>query len=718
MLDPDRFFKLVLILLLVLCVPAPVLAINLSSSWTYRESGGDSSETFREIRQNYSFGINSGLAYSPSHALQGNASVGYTQTNGIDASGSRTGRTITPTAGFSLTNDIFAAKISGSTANSQSNNGDWAATSSWMTTLDSMWAEPYVPALHLSYGEDGTSSQSGAVSSFDTPAKNFSAGVDWDLLLANLSYRYRQSRPDDLVTNQSHFVKAETGGRFWDNRISINLSQLAQFSSLEVAESDSGGSVDVPVGRTVRVATSLDADPVEYSCNGILTKGVECLSDPVSPAPAAPVDYAASRHVQIAIAPLEDRSIGAVNIAFNADFDFADDSLWDLYEYRSSSDSWELIVAGLPSVNTTEEIVGEMTRRWQRIEIPETDQEFLLVSNQRTLAGQITGVDILEVFPLQLGGSGRESRRYQSTAGINMRLTENISSSLGLNYERTESETDAGGESENTTDKISTRASLNWRLSTFLSASVGANEYKEVKQGEEQQLNRTYSLSVNTIPLSTMTISYGVQLSERYGIVLESGAVDMEQKTLESLSYNVSGTAQLYPDLTAKFNLRYSEDERWRKDEDADTGRFVDSTQLGGRLDLNARLFKDFNVDIGTTYSQSESDGSARESGSVGLSVRYRVSELLLMRGSYRTDLLDPNSSDEISLRIIVQLLETDKTRLGATLGHTQAEEAEESVDLNGTWLINDDMSLIGQGGYRFGESSSYNLKLNLRIRI
>lgn len=716
MLYPVRSLKPLLALLLlfaVVCVPSVVFAINLNGSWTYRETGGDSVDTFREFRQNYSFGVGPALNYQPSHALTVNASVGYTQTDRVDDDGSRTDRTVTPTAGLSLLNDIFSARVSGNVASTKSDGRDWHSSTTWNANLDSAWDELYVPKLYFTYGEFGEESQSSAVATPKTQNKVFGAGVDWDLLLAEISYRYRQTRSEDRPDNQSHYVKLETAGRFWDDRAILTLSQQAQYDTLKLGGGAQGGTTDVPVGKIVRYAISPGAAPVNYSCNVTSTPGVDCLT-----AAAFPIAYPASRYVQVAISPLESRQIGAVEISFNADYDRGSDSLWDFYEYRTSSDSWQLIAQALPVVETTEEDVGGITNIRQRIEIPETDQEFILVSDLRPVEGRISSVDIFELFSLQPGGSERTNRRYLTNAGIQMRLTETVSSSLGLTYDRFESETDGSDTADLDTDKLTTNGSISWAPFSFLTVSGGASEYREWTLGEEQQRNRSYSLVFGTDPLPTVNVSFGILVNERYGVTLESGAADIDRKTLETTRYSVSGKAQLYPDLTASFNLSHGEGKRWLKDEDADTGRYVDNTAQSGRLDLNAKLYKNLTADLITRYTQSKNDGFFGDTGSAELGLRFRLSELLLLRGTYKTYFIGKDDPDLINLRAQLRLLDTDKTRLETAVSHTQADETVEVVSFHGSWLVSKNVSMLGRGAYVFGESNSYNIRLDLRIGI
>jgi hypothetical protein len=722
MLFSAHSLKLLLVLLLllqVLCIPAEVYAASLNGSWTYRETGGDTGETTREVRQNYSFGVGPALSYKPSHALTANASVGYTQTTGVSERGSRTGRTITPTAGLSLVNDLFSARLSGNRTSSQGDSGDWSNSIDWNANLSSEWTEPFIPKLFFSYGEVGAAKGT-VLDSPKSQSKNFGVGVDWDLYFAEISYRFRRAETENQPTNQSHFVKFKTAGRFWEDRIAISLSQQAQLELQEVSAGATGETIDLPVGSAVRVAISDDDAPAESSCSLISTPGIDCLESAFFP-----ISYAAFKHVKIALAPLASRRIGAVEVSFNADFDRGSGSVWDLYEYRPSSDSWQLMATDLPVVATAEEVVGGIPQWRLRIEIPLTDQEFMLVSDSRPMEGRITNVDVFEVFPLQPGGSGRTNRSYQTNAGLQFRFSETISSSLGLTYDREELETEDVGLGDENNDRLTTSANLSWRPFTFLSASLGASEYREQKLGNEQQLNRNYSLVFSTSPLPTVNVSFGVQLNERFGDELEDQSIDIDQKTLETLRYSISGKAQIYPDLTAGFNLSYRQGQRWLKELDPDTGifidgtgRFVGNTGQSGRLDFNAKLYANLTADLITSYSQSEENGIASKSGSGELGLRLRLSELLLFRGSYSTYFIGQNLPDALSLRMQARLLSTEKTRLEAQLSHTQAKETVEAISLNGSWLVSKNMSLVGRGGYSFGESSNYNLTLDLSIGI
>ena len=699
------FFRLFIPFLVLMCIPSAVYAINLNGSWSYRESGSETGETFREIRQNYSFGVGPALRYSPSHAIDANLSVSYTQENDLSGESSQVARTITPTAGLALKNDLFAFRVSANTTNRQRDNGNWASSSTWSTSLDSMWNQPFVPRLLFRYSEIGDDSTGAPISSLNTQRSNLGAGFDWDLQRADVSYRYSQADDANQFSSQSHFIKFQTAARFWDNRVTMRLSQQVQLDTQKTAAGSAGAATPI-TDRTLRYAISDTVTPVASVCGGLLIPAVECLDDEMFPIP-----YASGDFIQLGIDPPLSRQVGVVIISYDdTDLDFRN-STWDLYQFNDSGipSEWTPIA----SANFTVTDLGDGRLRIEIAETARTTQDILLVGEMGTFAGQISRVDVFDVLP---AGAELLSRNYKTSAGLSVRVTDNLSASVGLSYERDESETEGSVAEDFDSDRITTSGSLNWTPVSFLSTSVGATEYREIEMGEAQVINRNYSLVFSSRPTSTLNISLSTRLNERFG----GGNFPVGQKTIESLSYVFSGKALIYPDLTASVSLSQETGKRWLEEDIAGviTGRFADESRNSGRLDLQADFYEDFTVDFISRYSQSETDGKANESGTVEVGMRYRVSELLLLRSSYKTDLVDSEKPDAINVTVLASVLATGRTRLNLELGHTQAEEASQSISANGSWEANKNISLTGRGGYSIAEVNSYFVLFDLRVGI
>ena len=69
----------------------------------------------------------------------------------------------------------------------------------------------------------------------DRTLTSSTVNVDWDLLLARLTYRYGEAVDEDFETgdredNVNHFARVETNGALFADRISYNLSQQYQYN--------------------------------------------------------------------------------------------------------------------------------------------------------------------------------------------------------------------------------------------------------------------------------------------------------------------------------------------------------------------------------------------------------------------------------------------------------------------------------------------------------
>ena len=72
--------------------------------------------------------------------------------------------------------------------------------------------------------------------------QNTTVSVDWDLLLANLYYEYNINEVldgdgDSLSKATTHYGRFATDGRFWQDRIGVNLTQQYRETTTEFGES-------------------------------------------------------------------------------------------------------------------------------------------------------------------------------------------------------------------------------------------------------------------------------------------------------------------------------------------------------------------------------------------------------------------------------------------------------------------------------------------------
>jgi hypothetical protein len=128
--------------------------------------------------------------------------------------------------------------------------------------------------------------------------------------------------------------------------------------------------------------------------------------------------------------------------------------------------------------------------------------------------------------------------------------------------------------------------------SRYFSFTVGVNENRDETEGSEDEINRSYSLTVNSSPLDTFDATLSLIHSEQY----EGGS-----QTETSDSVNAYFTAQLYPEVTASLSIN------WNNGDESDvTWRFDSSMRLSERMNLD--IYCDDGTVYGGTYNYHPSD--------------------------------------------------------------------------------------------------------------
>lgn len=684
------------------------MALDFSAFWLYRTSGGEGRETQSEFQERYSLGVGPQLDWRPTHAITATAAVGYNRTQRDTGSGTKSTDEITPSASLILSNDIFSLGLAGSASQTSGSDQEKNTTNSWDATLASRWNIPFWPNLQLNYGQrdDGGGSDD-LFSRSDRIQTSSSASVNWDLLLARLNYRYSVTLDEDRdlgleVESKSHFAKIETDGRLFNNRVSYNLAQQVQDTSSTISGSlDEEGFLTFPLGGIFAVKRgTLSDDPVGDLFYQSPSEAPEALPVEIDPI------FAAQNSLQVSFAVSDDfdRRVNRLRLTFDAvGLDGVEGVLWDLY--RRDFSGWVAVAVNLSGQRDGNNNLD--------ISIPETggaaDEEILLIARDApTFPVTLTVVEAFGREQVEEGSSlDSSSRSYLTTAGLRIALTQSLSLSTNVTYELFER-----GETENSRRTLSGR--LRWSPFTWLSPSLSYSESREDREGQDEQLNRTYGLTVATVPLPTMNVTFGVSQNERF---------DGDLKTNESLRYTISSAAQIYPDLNASLFLTWQDAEvvsnRAELDaEETDRAEYDESATFSSRLNLNARLTRALIADLTTNYRESEREDDTRQTADSTLTLQYRPSALLLVRGFYTTYLLDSLQDDSMGAGLTLALLRTSKTRVNLDYNMAYSDQLSQRVGVNGSWNLSRALSLQTRTNYTFAETDFYSAQVSLNLRL
>ena len=90
---------------------------------------------------------------------------------------------------------------------------------------------------------------------------------------------------------------------------------------------------------------------------------------------------------------------------------------------------------------------------------------------------------------------------------------------------------------------------MSWSPVPYVTPSIGYSENREESTGQDDKLNRLYSVTVSTRPLPSVNFSLGYTHNDRY---------EDKDKTYQADTYSLFAKASIYPDLSVSLNNSYS----------------------------------------------------------------------------------------------------------------------------------------------------------------
>ena len=694
---------LLLLLLLLSGTVVPAYALDFNAFWLYRNSGGEGLDTRQEIQQRYTLGVGPQLNYRPTHALSIAAGVGYTRTQRDSGRGMITESQVTPSARMTLNNDLFLAQLAANISRYSRDNEPSSTSRSWDASLASNWVIPLFPSLRFNYSERSDGQDDGELLRFsDNVTSDRSVSVDWNLLVAQLDYRFSNSSFIDHESGSSsetetHFARLGTDGRLFKDRFSYNLSQQVQYTTF-----------DFTVGF-------LDEDGFfPFELEGLPLGKVDTVSDL---APDDP-DYVDPAQVISELAPLAVEVEEILHLFFDDSTGSQQQTdalrLYRLYfadlgEVAATSLQWRLYGRNFPDADwvlEAENISGEFDPLTDSVKIvvEPLARELLLVAVNET--GIPLTLNRLRVFDLLVGSSSSTTLNYLTTAGARVSLTKNLSAAVNMTREQLESERD---DVSNEQIRRSLSGQLRWRLRPWISPALGYSEHREESSNGPELFNRAYSLTVATTPLRTVNMSFGVTRNERF---------TNEQKINQSLKYNIVTSARIYPDLNSSLYLTWQDNEQLATS-GAGSGVAFDQTQVfSSRFTLNARLKKKLIGDLTANYSNRERSGGSTENADTTFTLQYRPSKYLSLSGSYTAYLLDSNQTNSLGAQLRLLVLQTANTQLSLNYSLGWKEEVSQNISMNGRWNIGRNLSLLTQGRYSVSTTAVYSFTASLSFQL
>ncbi len=552
--------------------------------------------------------------------------------------------------------------------------------------------------------------------------QNTTASIDWDLLLANLYYEYNinefiDGSGDSLSKATTHYGRFETNGRFWSDRIGYNLTQQYRETTTEFGsgglEEDADGFFRIPVEGLVsylRTTTALAPDPVIEDVN--LTNKPELsdrILDDIDTNSVPPVEPLQTGH--FGFTPFDPQPINRLFLyldRFSAN-QFDPDELpgltWQIYTKDPIDTFWLPEIPDVPFTYNTD--LGRFELSFATINGP----EFLIVVTNPSSGTELVFTE-LEAFRLAATEDGTtisevKSTSYQTNIGARYRITETLMTSFTFNYDHGDDKN--GGDTVREYDRTTWSGRMSWSPVPYVTPSIGYSENREENTGQDDRLNRLYSVTVSTRPLPSVNFSLGYTHNDRY---------EDKDKTYKADTYSLFAKASIYPDLSVSLNNSYSVTDTL--DRASAEGSFVNNKTLTSRLDITARLHR-YLTAFGTgNYSTTDNEETGkRENANATFTLSFRPSDLLSLSSSYAAFFLDDERSNAFTATMELYLLRTNKSRVSLLANHIQADETSDSFRVIGSWDISDYFSFTGNGSYNMNPTrDTYAFYLSLAMRL
>jgi len=688
-----------LIILFLLTGSADAKSFGLLGEWRYRGTGGENTDYVGAFQQSYRAVGAAGpeLTYTPTRAISSSASLSYKRSESGQGAGFATYETLTPAAQVGVLNDVFDLRLSGYTL-SQNRRGSGLVKKNqrWDATLASMWQVPRWPQLRFNYGHytDPVNSSEGKVSGMV---------MDWDLALAKLFYQYNSSKIENSINNSeaennSHFVRFETDGKFFKDRIRLGFAQ--QFR--ETTQNNANYNPPLAVHLYVKVDTLDALRPTDLTFDSDLYyEGLSTnllLQDSDFETKALAVNTSQSIHINgrfdvkqdvaiVHIIPSLDQPLTSVQVASLS---------WDIYTRDSSLDDWAF-------VGTRTGGNFDSTDKSFDVSIDREAKEFLLIT-PNTLGPADWELSEVQFFkPGTEGSSSSTSTSYLTDLDLRYKITETLTAGANITVEDYTTKNSFATNTKNAHQRLN--CNLRWTPVPYISPSVAFSQDRQSYTGELDQVRRSYALNIYTKPLPIMAVNLSTTINEQF-----SGA----QKIRSTIRYNLGARAPIYPDLTASWNLGYLDTEKLNS-EDLVEG----SNTLYSSLRLNANLTQALTADIDSSYTNIKQPTGTREGADGKFGLKYNFSNDLRVFGTYWARFLDNETPDKLTVTLDVTLLRNQKTNLNLSSVYTQTrEEKSDTFQLHGSWKISKSLTLLARGNYVMAESYSYNFQTFLTLQL
>ena len=669
-------------------VPAEAVdPFGFSTSWNYRENGGD-------VGASSQFSESYNLTYSKelSAAMMFAGAVRYSANH---PSAGRDSSSLNPTLSLDLRNDLFSLNLNASESQTTQDGNPTRTDDSWGFNLNSQienW-----PSLRL-YFNQTTATDDSKPAQTDNDLTTVGASIDYSFKQFDLLYDVRATQGSDSVDNSEYDSLDQTAQisyaeDFYQGRVAVSASQQYQRSENNSESRVGAGNPFFVEVTTFEGLFAVDNTPL----TGSLVSKTDLVDRDLNSSTG--IDLFSTTDSQNLGVWVNQQTVTRLQVIM------VDDQLSTTLSGLQPFITWKVFSSPVNNATSnwtpvpdkgvlyTEEngrtvvvidFVSSVTRPYLKVvsDVALTAATPLFVSELQAREARIASADIVKL--------SRETRSMQTQFSTSVRITD--AWSLSYSLRRAETQQDVGDSLQ-----FSHSLSSSYELNEKVGFVIGVSENRDEADNSPDRRNRSYFASMSARPLPTLNVSLGYTRTE-------TESDDGQDSLSDSLSsvLNVS----IYPDLTASLAAN------WSQSEELDTG--VESNSYG--LSLNTTAYFTPRVDMNTNLSYTKSESSAGESDpttSYGFTLGYRPSDMLLLNFAYDGVVEDGSSSFSGNS----SWLWSKKLQSQFGFSFDFGDETSQQYNALLSWLISRNLSLQTSGNYQMaevGDGWNFNSSLNM----
>ena len=594
---------------------------------------------------------------------------------------------LSPSAGLSVTNDIFSSRLAVSRRESRIKDRFTDVSTSLQADMGSAWKNRWLPTLHVGFGSDRDYTDTEPRTA-DRQKDRLNSSIGWSYGGASVFYDYSVTRDRDYVRNSdnelvSHLARFNGTRSLWGNRLMLSLSHSY---SLDINDNVNLASASGLVLRKLVVSQALsgvDTTPL----TGTLANNPGLNDGNTS---GAALSIAVPGQGYNIAAKVDLQEVDFLYIYTTADLGSLVSSFnWRLY---SSSDgtNWTQ-----ESLNTSSVTYDAANLRFV-VPVGSVSAVYVKVVVDYSLAWPLPSFAEIEAYDASTAPPGTTVKDTLdiTTNQTNFSLAWRILPDLRLTYNLGlyKKEYDPGRDSETRNHT----ADLNYSPNRYLDATLSAGDNWRQESGELENTTRVYGLSLGSAPLDTVDLHGGGTYTEnRRGEVLIN----------EIYHYDSDITARLYPDLSALYSVSH--------DTTKTAGTGATSKVFKQTLEFSAYLTPELATTLSGTQSDSKSDTTKTTTYTAALNIAWHPGDILSVSLS-GTRQWNPDYIESQIFSATVNTKTSANSQLDLRYTLTKKEETSHSGSVSFRWNLLHWLTWENLGSYNSTKDNEFLLKSTL----